>query len=71
MDEEKWLSDSERLQTEPLLTARPKPLTFRENSASGVGLMGPDPNSQNAVRRTKDALLHAYLLVFKRSVLLA
>ncbi len=34
-----------RLQIEPLLAARPKPLKFREIAADDVRLMGPDPGA--------------------------
>jgi hypothetical protein len=33
-----------RLQIEPLLAARPKPLKFREIAAEHLRLMGPEPN---------------------------
>ena len=46
------LSGLARLQIDPLLTARAKPLIFRENRASGAGLIGPDPRQRlHIVRR--------------------
>jgi len=33
-----------RLQIEPLLAARPKPLKFREIAAEHIELMGPEPS---------------------------
>jgi hypothetical protein len=52
-----------RLQIEPLLAARPKPLKFREIAAEYIELMGPEPKQASDIEPTRFLRIGLCLIV--------